>query len=352
MANTSVKPPILDDTGKDIVSSLQTIAQLLMSGGGGEIPEDLNDATWEQIGMLIGAGAFADHYKVGDTKAVKVKFDNDQYNSMLAIVAGIDTYAPNTVDFILYGNYNFSDPNQAAGHAMIPNSPCSVNYLGLPSNSTSDMYNHDNRDLCMVDSDSYTYNNFVNHIIESFPESLQNILTEKVAKYPCLKYDIISNGYNVYMSTKECANKVWIPTYYELYGEDYVNSDGTLGTDIESKYMHHYDIPGYTDYTIPLRFGYGLGASDYGYGPSGGWLTYCASLVPMASSIRHEGDIEFVENYNAMNSLAGTPVTYAGLQNARYIESIKLESITGLVYGFTSRPVSHLIGFTVGAPKD
>ena len=157
-------------------------------------PANLEDASWALIQQLVSAGIFEDYYAVGDTKTFQV--NNKTYTAeVVAINDGTGSagqwYPDKTVDFItkeLYETtYRYNATNTNAG--------------GFPSSEVKNTLN--------------------STIYPLLPSDLKSVITAKSHSYQAGSY---SSSWSSSMVTS--ADKLWLPTHYEIAGSTDIYAPG------------------------------------------------------------------------------------------------------------------------------
>ena len=224
------------------------------------VPANLEDASWSLIQELIQAGTFGNHYSVHDTKSFVID-GKTFYAEVVAINNGNDDasqwYPSKTVDFIckeLYTSSKFNSSNTNNG--------------GFPSSSLR------------------TYLN--NSLYPNLPTDLKDIIIEKSHLYQAGRYS--SGSYSWVSSMVNSSDKLWLPTYYEIYGggntyapgEDYLNNKPYY---LSSKKKNYGGSSSYSEWWL---------GTPYTMGDKNLWI------------VREDGTI----NNMTATSLYGTPICF------------------------------------------
>lgn len=264
------EPILLDSTGQQIVKGLENIANALGGGGGSAIGKTLNETSWETIDSLIKKGEFADHFKIGDEKWMTIN-DAEHGISFLVsvVVAGIDTYEEGTVDFVLSRPCEFLAPYiwDSTGSRYDskfgwgePNYSYSGYYTGDKLPYSAGIFYHSGEGIDYSDytrwapddtmgiwiSELSEYNN--TKMITMLPEELQASIVPKTLDYIGFKLNKNDEGAptSAEFIHRECTNKIWTPTYFEIMNDDptYIsNSSGStnyIKCICESSYQRNY----------------------------------------------------------------------------------------------------------------
>lgn len=253
MAN-SIKPLLLDSTGKEIVYQLSKVADALKGEGGDTVGETLDETSWKMVNDLAMSNKFADYFKVGDVKHVLMGGYTGLKSSVPAIVAGINTYGEGTVDFILQAplecydyrintgyQFGFAYPNTTYSAYNTNNKPV---YSGPLTPASSDWWIGDDEGritMSFANSQMRTFNK--NTMFNFLPESLRAVIKPKPMVFNAFERTEQS-GYTGYVvTTMQGSDLLWTPSYYELMGEDVTKTSGSTKYIIvcESNYHKFYE---------------------------------------------------------------------------------------------------------------
>lgn len=129
-------------------------------------------SSWEEIAILIDAGQTYRLFNIGDSINCKLKDGSD----IIIDIGGINLYGQGEVLFCIrdsFGNYEMNER--------------STNNGGFPNSKM----------LCHMDE-----------ILKSLPDNLQAVITPRH-----ITQELCGGKY-------ECDTKLWLPSIYEVYGED------------------------------------------------------------------------------------------------------------------------------------